>query len=1394
MNRLPSRILLVESDDAFFETIRRAFQDYGYPVELLPARTISEARQKLKDFTPDLVIAAAVLPDGRGVELTPSPDERSFFPVLIISGGDEQAEAMDAFHPGTVDLVVIKDAAGSALPGISRRAIQKWRLLVEKRRTEEALQNSEERFRRLVENIGDAIYRLDPQGVFTYVNPACRRLFGYSPEMLLGRNSLEVAAPEFRDRLRSIHQAQWREQLAETKNEFEILTFSGEKRWVSAVTSLARKEGRRVGFHTIIHDIHDRISARATLRESEKRYRTLFESANNSIFLLAGEVAVECNTFTEKIFGRSKEEFLGHNPFSFSPEYQPDGARSLEKFRKKYNSALAGDVQLFEWVHLRPDGSVFESELALNKIEIFGRLLVMAVLHDITERKAAEEALKRRDAVLEAVAWASSRLLKEAVAPENVVEILGPVGRASGVGRLSVFENFSNPSGDIGAAIRFQWTDPDRKDAAAGDLDSSFSYRDSGLERWRALLAQGEAVFGNVRNFPRPERENLTRQGLESLVAVPVFVGEDWWGFVRFDEERCQRDWSPTEVEVLGLAAGVFGSAMRGLRSREALRRSEKKYRNLHESMRDGFARLDLSGRIVEVNQSAAVMLGYSREELRNMNGRRATSTRWTPPERNGIRDEVLARGYSRVYEKEFARKDGTFFPAELRLYLIRDDQGRAEGFWAAVRDISNRKKSELELNRARLAAEKSALELKKTLGRSETMRRAMEEAKMEAEAANRAKSAFLANMSHEIRTPLNGIIGMTSLLAETSLTDRQREYLETLRQSTEVLLESINDILDYSKIEAGKLDIELIPFDAGEVAAGTLDIMALKAVDKGMELLLRLPPGPVPFLWGDPGRIRQILINLVGNAIKFTEKGHVLVEVRLIPDGLGKRRLEIAVEDTGIGVPLEKQDMIFDFFSQADESTTRKYGGTGLGLAISRQLAGLMGGGITLASRPGEGAVFTFFASFKVVDSPGEVGRPDPGLKALEGRRVLIVDGNLVNQKIIEEYLEQWGGRARSARSGREALAELRGAVRAGVPYAAIIIDSRLGDLDCFELAGRIRGDPALASTVAVLMAPASRRREDKELAAVGAAAYLAKPVRPVDLGRVLVRALSGAAPGGSRTGTREQEGRDEPAAAQRPFPGMRLLLVEDNPFNRKAALWMLHGLGCEVDWAENGREAVEKVGRENYHLVLMDVQMPEMDGLEAAAQIRASRGKGRDIPIVALTAGAMPEDRDRCLAAGMNGYLAKPVRKPELEAVLSSFWRRSVQPGPPPSDARPEASAPGFPAWDFAGAVERFEGDKSILRETVEAFLGAAPERLARLGAGASRGELNVVREVSHSLKSGAAFIGAERLRAASLAAETASRAGDAPRAQSHVAAIEKEYGLLLRELTEFDWDVEK
>jgi PAS domain S-box-containing protein len=744
----------------------------------------------------------------------------------------------------------------------------------------------------------------------------------------------------------------------------------------------------------------------------------------------------------------------------------------------------------------------------------------------------------------------------------------------------------------------------------------------------RLLGYSAEEMVGHPAwEFVAPDQQTASREAIRRKISEIQPLVPYTREFARRDGTRLFLEFHENLVrDDDGAVTGILSAALNITARREAeaaLARERQLLRTLVDSLPDYIYVKDPQGQYLMVNESLARMLGLS--SAAEAIGKTFTDLRPGPLGDAITSDDrrVFETGQPVIGREEFL---GGSWLLTTKV-PIRDEAGRVVALVGLRRDIA-------ELRKAREAIE----------------------------ANTRAKSEFLANMSHEIRTPLNGVIGMTGLLLDTHLSPEQREYADTVRKSGEALLTVINDILDFSKIEAGKLQIENLPFDLRLVIEEVNEMLCTKAEERGLDLVLEYAPELPRHFIGDAGRIRQILTNLVGNALKFTEKGNVITTVVCEQQDGGRAVMRVWVRDTGVGIPESKLAALFEKFSQADASTTRRYGGTGLGLAICKQLVTLMGGGIGVESREGEGSTFWFTLPLTLDAAPHALPVPEVDLNGL---RVLIVDDNQVNRKVLHEQITSWGMRNGSYASGAEALEALRTAARAGDPYDFVLLDYQMPGMDGAELAVAIKADPKLSGAALVMLTSVGHLAEVKVLEGTGIDACLTKPVRQSYLLNTLAttrsRRMQSSAPAGPET-----------VVAQTPLDlklahPPRTLVVEDNAVNQKVAVRMLERLGLRADVAANGREAVEMCRLVPYELIFMDCQMPEMDGFAAAREIRLMESQGLySVTIIAMTAEAMAGTREECLAAGMDDYIAKPVKFDHLREAVKSWARAETEPRP--------------------------------------------------------------------------------------------------------------------------------
>ncbi|MEN6520399.1 MAG: response regulator [Armatimonadota bacterium] len=721
---------------------------------------------------------------------------------------------------------------------------------------------------------------------------------------------------------------------------------------------------------------------------------------------------------------------------------------------------------------------------------------------------------------------------------------------------------------------------------------------------------------------------------------------------------------------------------------------SERYHLGLVECSPNGVLLFDNEGYCQSINKSGCKNLGWVNEDI--VGKKLSDIFPDVAHQELDFTTEQVLEGKQPTLEVDCRRSDGSRLALHMQFNGIVNPDGEIQQFVGIFIDITKHKKIEEELKKA----------------------------KETAESANRAKSEFLANMSHEIRTPMNGIIGMTELALDTSLAPEQREYLTAVKSSADSLLSLLNDILDFSKIEAGRLDIDSTDFDLREVIESTATALAVRAHQKDLELLCDIPPDVPALLVGDPNRLRQILVNLVGNAIKFTEYGEVVVRVETESQSDEEAVLHLSVRDTGIGIPQNKIESIFGAFEQADSSTTRKYGGTGLGLAISSRLSQLMGGRIWVESTVGKGSTFHFNVHFEVQKSATtRVSKP---AVALDGLSVLVVDDNETNRRILQEMLANWRMCPTVADSGSKALEIMNAASDDGRPFALVLLDVQMPEMDGFAVAEAIKSSPKLKETTIMLLTSSDRCGDAKRCRELGIAAHLIKPIRQSDLMDRIMSLVD--SPDISERHTEEIED-----CMEIQKQGRTILLVEDNLVNQKLALRVLEKSGHSVTTAENGEETLAILKKSSFDIVLMDIQMPVMDGFKATAAIRRmEKASGGHIPIVAMTAHAMKGDRERCLEAGMDDYLIKPINTKIMLQVIDK-----LAPAGPRNAVDDIYVGPSCEIMDVEAIMERVGGDEDLLSEITDLFLNDYPKLMNELKNAIDQADNKSIERTAHTLK---------------------------------------------------------
>jgi PAS domain S-box-containing protein len=1125
-------ILVVDEDkDEIISFNRRFVEMWGLPADVLATRNHSRA------------LAAA---------LEKMADSQRFL---------KGVRALDHSREGTHrDEVALKDgrtyerysAPMIGDDGAYYGRVRYYRDITERKRSEQALRQSEEKYRRLVDNVPDVIWTSAHNGRTTYISPNVQSILGYTAQELCeGGSELWIGRIHPVDLPRVIDA--YRALFAENRPfdvEYQIQRKDGEWVWLHDRAIRTHEEDGVQYADGIFSDITARKRAEEKLREYEK----VVESSEQMVAVVDRRYRyVLANRSYLKSYGLEKEQLLGR---CLSEVLHKGVFETVVK--QKLDDCFQGKTVNYELKYEFPE--LGERDLFVSYFPIEGPRGVghaACVLQDITERKKAEQSL---------------RLFRTLIDQStDAIEVIDP------------------------ETLRFL----DVNDRACSDLGYT-------REQFLSLKVPDIYPLAGDESYRKKVEEQLQRSGS-----------------TLFEGLHRRKDGSTFPVEIaikqVVLDRQYFLAITRDIAARKkaelALRESEEQFRQLAENIREVFFIFSAEPvRTVYISPAYEQIFGRPCRELYERAAAWMESVHPEDRERAGTAFAQCTQGMPAELDFRIIRPDGSVRWIHARSFPVCDSAGKFIRAVGIAEDITEQRR----------------------------VLDAIQNAKEAAEAASRAKSEFLANMSHELRTPMNGIMGMTELALATELTSEQREYLTMVKSSADSLLGVIDDILDFSKIEAGKLEFESIEFNFRSSLEATLKLLALRAHEKGLELNCRVGLEVPEVLIGDPSRFRQIIVNLVGNAIKFTERGEITVQVEQQPEKAGAVVLHVSVADTGIGIPQDKQEAIFGAFTQADGSTTRRYGGTGLGLSISRQLVAKFGGRLWVESVVGQGSTFHFIARFAV-----GCARPSPlPTVSLKDMAVLVADDNSTNRRILEELLRSWQMKPISTDNGRNAMTHLQQAAEAGRPFPLVLVDAKMPDIDGFTLVQQIKQDPRLATATIMMLTSAGQRGDAAHCRQLGVAAYLTKPIGRDELLDAILQAL----------GAKVQHV-DEPSrlitrhTLRERRKGLRILLAEDNLVNRTLVVRLLEKHGNSVEVAADGREALVKLESGNFDLVLMDVQMPEMDGFEATAAVREKeKTKGDHLPIIAMTAHALKGDRERCLAAGMDGYISKPLHVDEL------------------------------------------------------------------------------------------------------------------------------------------------
>jgi PAS domain S-box-containing protein len=1110
-------------------------------------------------------------------------------------------------------------------------------------------------------------------------------------------------------------------------------------------------------------------SQQASLQKSEKNYRLLMEHAISGIAVheivldKAGNpidyIFLDMNPAFETLTGLKGADILGRRVTEVLPGMEET------PFIETYGQvALTGEPVSFE--NYVPS---LDRRYAINAYRV-GKGRFATVFTDITEQKKAEEAVRKSESRLR-------RLVAILQHPSQTPQALLDYALAQAIelteSRYGYIYHYDEGAKEF---ILNSWSRDVMAACTVVDPQTRYALDKTGI--WGEAVRQRKPIVVNDYPADNPLKRGLPEGHvpLSKFMTVPVFKEEGIVAVIGLANKT--EDYDDTDILQVSLLMESVWKVTERRQAEAALRESGAFLNMLLETVPVPVFWKDADGRYLGVNRAFEEFLGAPKE---SMIGKTVFDI--APSELAKVyleKDMALIKNAGvQVYESRVKDSQGAVRNVIFHKATLANTQGDITGLIGAVLDITERKAAAEKI-------EKANLELEAAIVRARDLT-------AQAESANMAKSEFLANMSHEIRTPMNAIIGMIGLLLDSTLTEEQRHCAEVVRTSGESLLMLINDILDFSKIEAGKLDLEELNFDLEGLLEDFTATLALKAHQKGLELICDMAADVPNNLYGDPGRLRQILTNLAGNAIKFTSQGEVVIRVALVSEKANEALLRFSVRDTGIGIPRDKMEKLFEKFTQVDASTTRRFGGTGLGLAISRQLVEIMGGDIGVTSEEGKGSEFWFTARFTKQDG-GEASEPTTSA-VLQGVRLLVVDDNVTNREILVRRLTSWGMRPEEAPDGPAALRTMAEAVAAGDPYRVLLIDMQMPDMDGLALGGAIRGKGIHSDIRMIMMTSLGTRGDARRFETAGFAGYLTKPLRHQELKRLLPLVL--AKPGEEASDGRGIVTRHTVREKTRRWNGrgVRILLAEDNVTNQQVALGVLRKFGLSADAVASGAEAIEALKTIPYGLVLMDVQMPEVDGLEATRRIRDTRTGVLDhrVPVIAMTAHAMLGDREKCLAAGMDDYISKPISPQALAKVLEKWLPPEVRGGSEneetsePVSETPEDSLEET-VWDRSGFFRRLMNDEELARRTIAGFLEDLPRQMKNLETFLGRGDAAGVERQAHTIMGAAANTGGEAVRGEAFRVQNAAREGDLAAAGKMLRLLREKFMVLEQKMSDY------
>ena len=1324
-NRRQTEEALRRSEEMYRSVMEASYQPIVvYDLDGL-ATFINPAFTRVFGWTPEELI-------GRQIDFVPEEEKELTVRQVrqcLAEGKLSDFETRRFTKSGELIEVNISAAVHKDKDGETRGVVVNLNDISDRKRAEKELKKSEAYYRSLFENTGAAACIFSDDTIIRSCNTEYANLTGYAKSEIEGKLSwTRIIDPDDLRRLLTYHEKRL-EGPGEIPNEYEfrLVTRSGDRRTVQNRLSIVPGTRERV---SSLVDITLRKEAEKKILESERLNRTLVENSPVPIMVHQDEVFVFVNSAALRALkAQSQDEYIGAPIWDLLHPDSHDIARKRvsDLYRKR------GNAPAIEQKLIRRDGVVIDAEVTGTMMDHEGRPASLTMFTDITRRKEAERELKKNEEFMQSIFRA---------APTGIAVLADRV-YLSVNDRLSEITGFSREE-LIGRSTRLMYR-CDEEYKKFGEIIYR-RLRETGISSIEMphRRKNGEEYFALVTTSPLNPDEPGGPVTSAILDVTDRKKAEE--EIIRY-RNRLEELVVERTAELRQVNERLEAEVAERRRVEEAVKKSEEKYRTLFEHASDAIILSDESDRIVDVNQRLSDLLGYTREELLNMCIKDLQAPEVRLPSGGVAKGEYKLFG-NRPFEALDVHKDGTRIPIEVTTSKLADRL-----FLSSVRNISERKQVE----------------------------EALQEAKAAAERANQAKSEFLANMSHEIRTPMNAVVGMSELMLTTKLNKKQLEYAEAISDSAIALLTILDDILDFSRIQAGKLALENVPFNLRSVMERVGRTLAFRTQKKNVEVLIRYPLEiPAGYL-GDPTRVMQILMNLAGNAVKFTEQGHVLLEVLL--EGMDQNAcgLTFQVSDTGVGIPPDRLERIFDQFSQADESITRNYGGTGLGLAISKQLVEMMGGAISVASRLGEGSVFSF--NLNLPRAP-EAEQQIAADMDFDGLKVLVVDDNERNRTIVREYLQTRSIPCLAVETPGAALDELRAAQQKGEAYNTAILDYGMPEMDGARLARVIKNDSAISGAHLILLSSCMPVDELEPETKALFAASLNKPIKASLFFETLSQVWN----------NRFQEGAVAPVQPSPAGPaefnnfGARVLLVEDSAMNQMVATEILERFGCRVDTAEHGLAALELFSANQYDIIFMDVQMPVMDGFEAAAAIRASGPAGREIPIVAMTAMAMHGDREACLAAGMDDYVSKPIRTAAVrEALLRRLSPQTAQ--TVGSDGTEDSGGKPL-VLNVENLLDISGQDPDIIEALIGEYMGSAPRYFEELAEAVEQGEMDLIEKKVHRLHGLAANAGGERVRGILSGLEERIRQGPYIPDNIDLEPLRAEIDRLSAALKETDW----